>query len=182
MPRAVACLPRQQRVGIACCDGCRTVSRVVTAKAVKGGQPGSLRHELAVQFDDVNYRPELIENGSTVADLCCRDPARPLCHGDRGNSLDVRQARARDAVGAIPELATGTRGRLGDEERHQGRSVDVDDHRCCWSTRSLTVPAVLIGGGRFPFRWAAGVTLPSAISCSSLVGTPTGTIRATGGP
>src|SRR6478609_8518683 len=173
---------RRDEFGVVHRDSSGAVGRFVPAKTVNDSQPGSLEHELAVEFDHIDDRPEVVENRPAVGGLLHGDAAHPLGHGERSYRLDVGQSRHRDAVGAVPEFAACFRRRLVDQKAYQRRCIDVDDHRRCLSTRSLTMPAVLIGAGRTPLRRLAGVTFPSAISCSSFVGTPTGMIRATGRP
>jgi len=80
------------------------VGRVISPKPVLDSQIGGVGHECLVEFDHVDARPQIVENGPPAADVTGCDPSHALGLGKSGHRLDVGQSRARDAVSSVPEL------------------------------------------------------------------------------
>lgn len=131
-------------------------------------------------------RCRIVARARPVAVGTTRTPGRPGAPYDA--PVRVRPpfphtaACSTHGVGVVPESATCFAARLADRQRYESRRIDVSDHRRCSSMSSLTEPSPRIGTGAGCFFCRAACTRPSGRSCSSRVGRPTGTMRATGCP
>ena len=103
-----------------------------------GDGPGE-RDEGAGDLDAVELLVEGGELGETSAQLSEGDPPKSLRLGERRVGFNVDQRCCDHSPGGIPQPLRGGRCGLGDDEWHECRGVNVDDHPRWRETRSETV-------------------------------------------
>jgi len=169
----------QDRAGVA-------VHGVVAAQVEPVGEIRGQAHQIGVGLDHRDLGPQLVQAGNGAAVGVRGKSAEPTILGQRCRCLDLREPIRHDIVGVVPEPPARSRAGLLDQQGHDRRRIEEEDHRRCSGRRSLTEPATCTGTGtgtgaeRFPA--AEGRTLPSAIGRSNALGASTGTILATGRP
>ena len=155
---------------------------VVRTELVCLGEVAGPLHERLIDIDEVQLFEELLKLCGEPASLRRRHPAGSLRLGKRGTCLDVGEANGDESIGREPLGSGSLRADLLDEQRHNGRGVEVRDQRRCSATRSDTLPFVLIGAGSRRFAVLAGVTRPSRIIRSIVRSPLMGSSRATARP
>ncbi len=105
-----------------------------------------------LDVDEVELDEETFQFMRQRAELLARVPGVAVGLCQCSTRFDERQADADEAVGTEPDVSGRDGAVLLDEQRDDGRGVEVGDQRRCSATSSDTAPLAFSGVGRLRFR------------------------------